>query len=100
MRQRVTALISIRLRAGGYTKKSRSQEILGCDWETFKSHIERQFLKGMTWENRAMWQLDHIVPLATAATEADILALNHYTNLRPMWSADNRAKSDKITHLI
>lgn len=100
MRKRVTALISIRLRAGGYTKKSRSQEILGCDWEAFKLHIERQFLKGMTWENRAMWQLDHIVPLATAATEADILALNHYTNLRPMWSADNRAKSDKITHLI
>jgi hypothetical protein len=54
----------------------------------------------MAWENRAMWQLDHIVPLATAATEADVLALNHYTNLRPMWSVDNRAKSDKITHLI
>jgi len=100
MSRRVRALISVRLRAGGYTKKSRSHEILGCDWDTFKAHIERQFLKGMSWENRSEWQLDHVVPVATARTEADIIALNHHTNLRPLWSALNRAKSDTITHLI
>lgn len=88
------------LRRRGFSKAQRTKEVLGCDWETFKMHIERQFLKGMTWENRAMWELDHIVPLATAATETDVLALNHHTNLRPMWSADNRAKSDNRTHLI
>lgn len=100
MRKRVSALISGRLRAGGYTKKSRSQEILGCDWAEFKRHIERQFLKGMTWENRDKWQLDHVVPISTAKTEEEILALNHHTNLRPLWSDLNRAKSDAITHLI
>lgn len=100
MRQRVTALISVRLRAGGYTKKSRSNEILGCDWEEFKKHIERQFLNGMDWANRGQWQLDHIVPIATATTEAEVLALSHHTNLRPLWSDMNRAKSDTITHLI
>lgn len=100
MRMRVTALISVRLRAGGYTKKSRSHEILGCDWETFASHLERQFLKGMTWENRGAWQIDHIVPLSTAQTEEEILALNHFTNLRPMWSKENRAKSDKLEFLL
>ena len=100
MRQRVSALISVRLRAGGYTKKSRSTEILGCDWEEFKTHIERQFLKGMSLANRGQWQLDHIVPIATATTEAEVLALSHHTNLRPLWSDMNRAKSDTITHLI
>lgn len=100
LRMRVSALISGRLRAGGYTKKSRSHEILGCDWEAFKAHIERQFLTGMTWDNRDKWQLDHIVPLASAKSEDDILALNHHTNLRPMWASENRAKSDKIEFLI
>ena len=100
MRQRVSALISVRLRAGGYTKKSRSHEILGCGWDEFKLHIERQFLKGMTWENRGEWQLDHVVPISTAKTEADVLALSHHTNLRPLWREMNREKSDTITHLI
>lgn len=100
MRMRVTALISVRLRAGGYTKKSRSHEILGCDWATFAAHIERQFLPGMSWDNRSAWHLDHIVPLATAETEEDVIRLNHFTNLRPLWAADNIRKSDTITHLI
>jgi hypothetical protein len=100
MRRRVSALISVRLRAGGYTKKSRSNEILGCSWEEFKNHIERQFLADMSWENRGRWQLDHIVPISTATTESEVLALSHHTNLRPLWSNMNRAKSDVITHLI
>lgn len=100
MALRVKALISTRLRAGGYTKKSRSHEILGCDWHFFKTHIERQFVPGMTWENRSDWHLDHFVPLSSAKDEAELLALNHYTNLRPMWAADNIRKSNKMAHLI
>lgn len=98
--ERVRSLIYIRLRSGGYTKRSRSTEILGCDWDFFKSHIERQFTKGMTWENRSEWHIDHIVPLASAKTEEDVIRLNHFTNLRPLWAKDNIAKSDRITHLV
>ncbi len=100
MRARVSSLIGFHLRRGGYTKKSRSHEILGCDWEFFKSHIERQFLDGMTWGNRCEWELDHVVPMATAKTEEDVIALNHHTNLRPLWIDLNRAKGAQITHLI
>lgn len=46
------------------------------------------------------FELDHIVPLASAKTEEDVIRLNHFTNLRPMWAKDNIAKSDRITHLI
>lgn len=97
---RVAASIGNHLRKGGYTKKSRSHEVLGCDWGAFKLHIELQFSRGMTWENRSLWHLDHIVPMATAETEGDVIALNHFTNLRPMWAADNIRKSDTVTHLI
>jgi hypothetical protein len=100
MRNRVRVLILNKIRSRGYTKRSRTQEILGCDWGFFKSHIERQFLKGMTWENRSEWHIDHITPMATAVDEEEVIALNHFTNLRPMWAKDNLAKGAQKTHLI
>lgn len=100
MSRRIRGLILGAFRSNGYTKKSKAQDILGCDWQEFKTHIERQFLKGMTWDNRGEWHLDHIQPIASAKTEADLLALNHFTNVRPLWASENIAKKDKITHLI
>jgi len=85
----------------GYTKRSRTTEILGCDWPTFQAHIAKQFTKGMCWEKiGSEIHLDHIVPLASAQSETDVLALSHFTNLRPLWAKDNLEKSDKRTHLI
>lgn len=100
MQRRIQIQLSNCMRSGGYTKKSRTQEILGCDWDFFKAHIERQFLKGMSWDNRSEWHIDHIVPMASAKTEEDVIRLNHFTNLRPLWAKDNIAKGDRITHLI
>jgi hypothetical protein len=84
----------------GYTKSSKSSEILGCTWAEFMLHIERQFLPGMTWQNRSEWHIDHIIPLATAKTEEDVVKLNHHTNLRPMWAQDNLRKSAKLESLL
>jgi len=97
---RMRSLVAHGLRANGLSKRSKTAEIIGCTWPEFAAHIERQFLPGMTWENRHLWHIDHIVPLATAVTEADVLALSRFTNLRPMWAADNLAKNSKITHLL
>ncbi len=98
--RRVGDLLRARLRAGGFTKKSRSHEILGCDWPSFKLHIERQFTKGMSWDRMDEIHIDHITPISTAQTEIEVLALNHFTNLRPMWASENMSKHNKLTHLI
>lgn len=97
---RIRGAINDALRDRGFTKRSKAAAVLGCSWAEFVVHIERQFLPGMAWANRHLWHIDHIVPLATAVTEADVLALNHFTNLRPIWAEDNLAKKDEITHLI
>lgn len=89
-------LIRLYLKNKGYTKKSKTQEILGCDFETFKKHIERQFKKGMTWDNYSEWHLDHIYPVSLAKEEQHLIELNHYTNFRPMWATDNISKGNKI----
>lgn len=84
----------------GYTKRSKTTHIVGCDWPTLKRHIERQFTKGMSWENRGEWHIDHIVPVSSAKSESELLALNHYTNLRPIWAKENLSKNNKAIYLI
>ena len=75
-------------------KCMRTQEIIGCTYEELKLRIEQQFTEGMTWDNYGIngWHIDHIKPLASATCEEDIIALNHYTNLQPLWCLDNLSK--------
>ena len=81
----------------GYTKNSRTFDILGCSYEDFKNHIENQFLENMTWDNRDKWHIDHIVPLSFCENEEECIKLNNYKNLRPMWIIDNQEKGNFIT---
>jgi hypothetical protein len=89
------------MKSKGYSKKSKTFEILGCSHEEFKVHIESQFLSWMTWEDygnpkdgilepNKTWGLDHIVPISSALTEEDVIKLSHYSNFRPHCSYDNR----------
>ena len=59
----------------------------------------------MNWENYGLyngeknfgWDIDHIMPMATALTEGEIIKLNNYTNLQPLCSYLNRnIKKDNI----
>ncbi len=89
----------------GYTKKSKTQEILGCSFEEFRTYLESNFESWMTWENRGLyngelnygWDIDHKIPLSSTKTEEELIKLNHYTNLQPLCSYVNRnIKRDKI----
>jgi hypothetical protein len=88
----------------GQDKSKSTQDIIGCTYIELRHHIESQFEAWMTWENKGLyngdfdygWDIDHIVPLASAKSPEDILYLNHYTNLRPLCSHVNRnIKRDK-----
>jgi hypothetical protein len=101
------SIIGKALRRGGYDKKSKTIEILGCTFEEFKSYIESKLEYWMTWDNRGLyngtkkfgWDIDHITPLDVAKTEKDIILLNHYTNLQPLCSHMNRdIKKNKKTY--
>tara|TARA_R110000796_G_scaffold160981_1_gene277724 strand:- start:9 stop:629 length:621 start_codon:yes stop_codon:yes gene_type:complete len=87
---------STAFRNKGYNKNSKTQKMLGVSWEVCKAHIQRQFTKGMTWDNSAEWHIDHIIPLTSANTEEELKKLCHYSNLQPLWAIDNLMKSAKI----
>jgi hypothetical protein len=58
------------------------------------AHIERQFVWGMAWHNRELWHIDHIRPLASfdLTDPEQQRAACHYTNLQPLWGAENLRK--------
>jgi len=89
-------LIGRTFRDRGYNKNSKTAQILGCSFEEFKIHIESQFKEGMSWENRSEWHIDHIMPVSMAKTYDEVVRLNHYKNLRPMWAYENKSKGNRI----
>lgn len=87
------------------SKNLKTQEILGCSYEEFKSYLESKFETWMNWDNKGKyngkfnygWDIDHIIPISSAKTEEEVIKLNHYTNLQPLCSYVNRViKKDKI----
>ena len=53
----------------------------------------------MNWNNQGEWHIDHIIPLASASTEEELLKLCHYRNLQPLWAKDNLEKQAKIPNV-
>lgn len=100
LKERVRGLIKECIKKSGSEKSSRTSEILGCSTVEFKDHIEKQFTVGMGWHNMGEWHIDHILPISLAMTDQDVIDLNHFTNLRPMWAAENIRKSNKLEYLI
>lgn len=86
----------------GIKRRSKTTDILGATFEVAKLHLESKFLPGMSWENNSVygWHIDHIIPIASAKTGSDVYKLMHYTNLQPLWAADNRSKSDKLNYKL
>lgn len=100
MQSRLSRLHRLALAQVGALKTSPTLEALGYTAKQLVTHIERQFPPGMGWHNMEMWQIDHIIPISQAKTEADVVALNQLTNLRPMWAPQNNEKKNKILFLL
>jgi hypothetical protein len=85
LRRRLSRAVGRRIRGGSAVRD------LGCSVDFFIQYLENQFIDGMTWDNFGDWQIDHIRPLSTfdLSDRNDILVACHYTNLRPLWRADN-----------
>ena len=92
MRSRLLSFLKTR----NITKKDKTFDIVGCSPEFLKEHLEKQFISGMTWDNRSEWHIDHIIPLSSAKTEDELYKLCYYENLQPLWAEDNLKKSNKI----
>lgn len=77
-------------------------DLLGYTVEELKSHLEKQFQPGMSWENynRHGWHIDHKIPLSAHNYETpddeDFKRAWALSNLQPLWAKENLSKSDKL----
>jgi hypothetical protein len=50
----------------------------------------------MNWDNygrkKGCWSIDHNTPPSSVNTEQEVIKLQHYTNLKPLWHSDNIKK--------
>lgn len=91
LRNRVNSAIK------GSLKSASTLELLGCSVEFLKLHLEAKFKKGMAWENRRKWHIDHIRPCASfdLTDPEQQRQCFHYSNLQPLWAFENQEKKDK-----
>jgi len=78
-------------------------ELVGCDTDFLRKHLEAQWTVGMSWDNYDLkgWHVDHIIPLQAEVVdlfnERHLKIVCHYSNLRPMWGSENSSRCNKMS---
>lgn len=83
---------------GKATKTKKTLELLGCPIPELKTHLESQFVEGMTWDNYGEWHIDHIKPCASydLSDPDQQKECFNFSNLQPLWAYDNMSKGAKL----
>jgi len=83
-------------------KAESTLKLIGCTTVELKIHLANQFTEGMTFENYGEWQIDHIKPctLFDFSKPEDQKKCFHFSNLQPLWAADNLKKSNKYEEAL
>jgi hypothetical protein len=84
----------------GIIKSKRTMDLLGVPHLDFlKAWLQSQFKEGMTWENRHLWHIDHIIPCSSfdLTKPEEQAKCFHYTNLQPLWASENLSKGNRIS---
>jgi hypothetical protein len=84
----------------GIDKDQNTIDLIGCNSDEFRKHLESKFKPEMNWSNYGKngWHVDHIIPCSRfdmSDKEQKKKAL-HFTNTQPLWWWENLSKGDKI----
>jgi hypothetical protein len=81
-------------------KLASTLELVGCSVAELRLHLESQFKPGMGWCNYGQWHIDHITPISfyNLTEEREQRQAFHWSNMQPLWAAENMAKGSKMTY--
>lgn len=88
LKRNVRTLISNYISRKGYSKKSKTEEILGCSYEELLKHLNNNKY-GLKVGQKGL-DIDHIIPLSKAYSERMLLSLSTYENLQLLPAKYNR----------
>lgn len=79
-------------------KSDETLNILGCSYEFLERYLKQTYYNnyGVDYDSSIKVHIDHIIPLATAKNEEEVIKLCHYSNLQLLKAEDNLKKGDKL----
>lgn len=94
IRLRLRRRLNGALKRVGAIATAPTLELIGCTQTELIQHLEQQFSEGMSWDNYGEWHVDHIRPCASfdLTDSAQQRKCFHFSNLQPLWAADNHSK--------
>ena len=85
------------LKAQGYTKNTKTFNILKCEYNFFMDWLNGKASNGYTYGIGDL-QLDHVIPISLAETEDEAILLSHYSNYQLLSADENLAKSNRYVN--
>jgi hypothetical protein len=95
----IRANIANSLKKNGYNKKTKTYNILKCDYDFFMQWLNRVASNGYQYGFGNL-ELDHVVPISLAETEDEAILLNHYSNYQLLSADENQSKSNRYVNPV
>jgi hypothetical protein len=85
------------LKAQGYTKNTKTFNILKCDYDFFMQWLNGLASNGHTYGIGEL-HLDHVIPISLAETEDEAILLSHYSNYQLLSADENIVKGNRYVN--
>ena len=93
LKRRIRSNISDSLKRQGYSKNTKTYNILKCEFDFFMNWINGIASNNYTYGIGEL-HLDHVVPMSLAQTEDEAILLCHYSNYQLLTAKENLLKKD------
>lgn len=98
MKCRIRHSIDLFFYRKGCIKSKHTEEIVGMPLNEFYQYLLKTYKNnyGIEWDGIEKVHIDHIIPLANANTEEEVMQLCRYSNLQLLKAKDNLQKGSKL----
>jgi len=97
LRCRIKCNVITAIKNQGYTKNTKTFNILKCEYNFFMDWLNGKASNGYTYGIGDL-HLDHVIPISLAQTEDEAILLSHYSNYQLLSADENLAKSNSYVN--
>ena len=97
LRLNISSNIERSLSKNGYSKKTKTYNMLKCEYTFFMEWLNGLASNGYTYGIGNL-HLDHVVPISLAETEEEMLLLCHYSNYQLLSADENLTKGNRYVN--
>ena len=97
LRLNISSNIERSLSKNGYSKKTKTYNILKCEYDFFINWLNSKASNGYTYGTGNL-NLDHVIPISLAQTEEESYLLNHYSNFQLLTKDENIVKGNRYVN--